>query len=60
MPATRQNYDLAADPYVAARRSPEVEAHAMNDAIDEFRKWDTTREKGELLKMWATQIREGN
>lgn len=51
----RPAYDLSTDPYVARKRmnADEVEAHAMNDAMNEFREWEAAKSPAKLLREWA-------
>lgn len=55
------SYDLATDPYVARKRlaTAEVEAHAMNDAIDEYREWaNVASSPTKLLREWGKKARK--
>lgn len=48
-------YDVTADSYVVNKRkhADEVEAHAINDAINEFREWEAAKSPAKLLREWA-------
>ena len=48
-----------ADPYVMAKRAgaAEVEAHAINDAINEFREWEMAKSPAKLLREWGKKGR---
>lgn len=55
----RTAYDLTTDPYVSRKRNAEaeVEAHAINDAMAEFREWETAKSPAKLLREWGKRDR---